>query len=66
MIMIVFHGSTDLVENPKIRESEYYLDFGIGFYTTTSYEQAERWAQIKMRRLDKNVGFVAKYECDTA
>ena len=48
--MIVFHGSTDLVESPEIRESEYYLDFGTGFYTTTSYEQAERWAQIKMRR----------------
>ena len=42
--MIVFHGSTDLVESPEIRESEYYLDFGTGFYTTTSYEQAERWA----------------------
>jgi hypothetical protein len=62
--MIVFHGSTELVENPEIRKSEYYLDFGIGFYTTTSYEQAERWAQIKMHRLNKNVGYVAKYEFD--
>ena len=62
--MIVFHGSTDLVESPEIRESEYYLDFGTGFYTTTSYEQAERWAQIKMRRLNKKVGYVARYEFD--
>ena len=37
--MIVFHGSTDLVESPEIRESEYYLDFGTGFYTT----QQEGW-----------------------
>ena len=62
--MILFHGSTDLVEQPEIRESVNFLDFGTGFYTTTSYEQAERWAQIKMRRLDKNIAYVARYEFD--
>ncbi len=62
--MIIFHGSTDLVKKPEIRENVYYLDFGKGFYTTTSYEQAERWAQIKMHRLNKSVGYVARYEFD--
>ena len=48
--MILYHGSTDLVDKPEIRKSDVYLDFGVGFYTTTSFEQAERWAKIKMRR----------------
>lgn len=62
--MIIYHGSTDLVEYPEIRVSENYLDFGTGFYTTTSYEQAERWARIKMRRENKSIGYVAIYEFD--
>ena len=48
--MILFHGSIDLVDKPEIRKGDVFLDFGVGFYTTTSYEQAERWARIKMRR----------------
>ena len=62
--MILYHGSTELVDCPEIRTSENYLDFGNGFYTTTSYEQAERWAKIKMRRENKSVGFVTIYEFD--
>ncbi len=62
--MIIYHGSTELVDKPEIRISETFLDFGTGFYTTTSYEQAERWAHIKMRRLNKTTGFVSVYEFD--
>ena len=62
--MILYHGSTELVENPEIRISANYLDFGAGFYTTTSYEQAERWARIKMRRENSSVGFVSRYNFD--
>ena len=36
--MILYHGSIDLVDKPEIREGDVYLDFGVGFYTTTSYE----------------------------
>ena len=62
--MILYHGSTELVEHPEIRTSENYLDFGTGFYTTTSYVQAERWAKTKMRRENKSVGYVTIYEFD--
>ena len=62
--MILYHGSTDLVDKPEIRVSEVFLDFGVGFYTTTSYEQAERWAKIKMRRNNTNIGYVSIYEFD--
>lgn len=62
--MIIYHGSTDLAEKPEIRTGDTLLDFGVGFYTTTSYEQAERWARIKMRREKKDIGYVASYEFD--
>lgn len=62
--MIIYHGSTELVQSPEIRVSDTYLDFGTGFYTTTSYEQAERWARIKMRRQNKDIGYVSIYEFD--
>ncbi len=62
--MIIYHGSTELVEKPEIRISESFLDFGAGFYTTTSYAQAERWARIKMRRENKNIGYVSVYQFD--
>ena len=64
--MILYHGSTDLVDKPEIRESDVYLDFGVGFYTTTSFEQAERWAKIKMRRKNVILGYVTIYEFDIA
>lgn len=62
--MIIYHGSVDLVEKPEIRIGEKYLDFGAGFYVTTSYEQAERWAKIKMHRAGAPTGFVNRYELD--
>ena len=60
--MILYHGSIALVDKPEIRKGDVYLDFGVGFYTTTSYEQAERWARIKMRRHNTAVGYVSIYE----
>ncbi len=62
--MILYHGSIELVEKPEIRKGDVYLDFGVGFYTTTSKEQAERWARIKMRRNNTDKGFVSVYEFD--
>lgn len=62
--MILYHGSTDIVNIPEIRKGEVFLDFGIGFYTTTSYEQAECCARIKMRRKNIDIGYVSVYEFD--
>lgn len=62
--MTIYHGSTVIVEKPEIRKVDSYLDFGTGFYTTTSYSQAERWAQIKMRRQNASIGYVSVYDFD--
>lgn len=48
--MELYHGSTEIVEQPGILKQQRLLDFGKGFYVTTSREQAERWALIKAKR----------------
>lgn len=62
--MILYHGSCEIVKEPEIRISETFLDFGSGFYTTTFYPQAERWARIKMRRNNTENCYVSVYEFD--
>jgi hypothetical protein len=47
--VILYHGSTLAVSEPKIICSEYGRDFGFGFYTTDIYDQARRWARRKAR-----------------
>lgn len=43
--MILYHGSNVIVDQPKLIRQNRYLDFGFGFYTTTSREQAVNFAQ---------------------
>ncbi len=62
--MILYHGSTFLVDKPEIRIGKSFLDFGVGFYLTTSKKQAERWAKIKMNRNKADVGFVSIHDFD--
>lgn len=47
--MILYHGSTVEVKNPKILTNEIGRDFGFAFYTTDIKEQAERWALRKAK-----------------
>ncbi len=42
--MIVYHGSDTVVDIPGILEAKRPMDFGGGFYVTTSKEQATGWA----------------------
>lgn len=62
--MILYHGSNIAVEHPKILVSDRLLDFGTGFYLTTSYEQAERWAVLTTKRREEGTPTVTVYEFD--
>ena len=42
--MICYHGSDTIVDIPRILEAKRPLDFGGGFYVTTSEKQARSWA----------------------
>lgn len=45
--MKLYHGSLEIVKAPRILSPTRTLDYGSGFYTTTSSEQAERWIARK-------------------
>lgn len=60
--MKLFHGSIVKVSNPEIREATHTLDYGKGFYATTSYEQAEDWVKRKMDEHKAVIGYVNVYE----
>lgn len=45
--MIVYHGSNQVIKNPKILVQGFYKDFGYGFYCTKMEKQAIRWALTK-------------------
>lgn len=48
--MRLYHSSNIIVEKPDTSHSRKYLDFGRGFYLTSIYDQAIRYAQRFKRR----------------
>jgi len=66
--MIIYHGSDTPVKSPKILTSNRLLDFGEGFYTTSSLEQAQRWAK-RVRERNKTIEQIVsvyEFEADKA
>jgi len=62
--MTIFHGSDTAVPAPKIFPANRLLDFGEGFYTTSSYEQAKRWANRVRTRRNSKKQIISVYEFD--
>ena len=62
--MILYHGSNVAVPEPRLLVIQRELDFGKGFYTTSDYEQAVRWARKTALRLKQEKSFVTVYEVD--
>ena len=60
--MKLYHGSHIEVKNPKILTSSRVGDFGRGFYTTSSLEQARRWAQIRAMQENQSSGVVTVFD----
>ncbi len=60
----IYHGSIEVVCSPEIRQPNRSLDYGAGFYATTSYEQAEKWVRRRMDDNKVNVGYINIYELD--
>ncbi|MBP3298740.1 MAG: DUF3990 domain-containing protein [Muribaculaceae bacterium] len=59
----LYHGSLDIVAIPEIREPNRTLDYGEGFYLTSSAEQAEAWVRRKLKG-NITLGYVNIYEYD--
>lgn len=62
--MKIYHGSLEIVEHPMILQPNRKLDYGCGFYTTTSEPQAEEWVRRRMREKGATSGYVNVYEFD--
>ena len=60
--MKLYHGSTVTVKHPNILRGREATDFGKGFYTTTNFEQAKKWALLKRKRERSNKAIVSVYE----
>ena len=60
--MKLYHGSNMEVAHPRIRKKLRALDFGAGFYLTSSKKQAEKWARAVTRRRQRGVPTLNIYE----
>ena len=63
-MITLYHGSNVAVEIPKILPKLRALDFGGGFYLTSSYAQAERWAKVIFKRRQEGQPIVNIYTFD--
>lgn len=60
----IYHGSIEVVEKPEIRRPNRSLDYGSGFYATTSFVQAKKLVERRMKDKGVSVGYVSVYELD--
>lgn len=57
--LILYHGSSVIVEHPAFGKGKAYNDYGVGFYCTEHIELAKEWA------CSENIdGYINQYEVD--
>lgn len=62
--MILYHGSNQVVYQPRLIRQNRFLDFGFGFYTTTNKSQAISFAEKVTKRRQTGKGMVSIYEIE--
>ncbi len=62
--MLCYHGSDTIVDVPKILQAKRPLDFGGGFYVTTSEVQAKAWAKKVALRNNSKQRYINAYDFD--
>ncbi len=63
-MITLYHGSTQIVEQPLANIGRSDLDFGKGFYVTTLRSQAERWAARMQLIQAKDSAWLSIYHFD--
>jgi len=58
--IVLYHGSTKVIEKPVFGRGNPKNDYGLGFYCTENLELAKEWAST-----EKGDGFANCYELDT-
>ena len=63
--MKLYHGTFSLdIAQPDLSKCRNKTDFGNGFYTTTSVEQARKWAVLRKNRFHTENAYIIEYEID--
>ena len=62
MSITLYHGSDSIIESPEIRSPNRTLDFGKGFYLTSSEKQATDWVRRKINVESYSKGYVNLYK----
>ena len=62
--MILYHGSNVEIKEPHLNYSRKSLDFGAGFYTTSDFKQAEKWAKRTATLRNAGKACVSVFETD--
>ncbi|MDO4430301.1 MAG: DUF3990 domain-containing protein [Lonepinella koalarum] len=57
----LYHGSNVEIQQPKILGHLRALDFGSGFYLTSNFHQAEKWAKLVVKRRQQGEAVVNRY-----
>lgn len=60
--LVLYHGSNVEVKEPKLIPSKRLLDFGAGFYLTSDFEQAKKWAIRTARNRGENRPLISTFE----
>jgi hypothetical protein len=60
--MKLYHGGLVEIKLPRIVVGDHIGDFGVGFYTTTSIQQARRFVKTKCDREQKTSGVVSIFD----
>lgn len=62
--MILYHGSNIEVMKPRLLETKRFLDFGPGFYLTSDFEQAKKWAIRTVSNRGEGSPMVSVFDID--
>lgn len=62
--MELYHGSNVEVKTPCLIPSKRLLDFGAGFYLTSDFEQAKKWAIRTAKNRGENVPLVSVFQIE--
>ena len=60
--MLLYHGSNVVVEKPRLIPPKRLLDFGAGFYLTSDFEQARKWASRTVALREDGQATVSVYD----
>lgn len=62
--IILYHGSNITGEEPAIIKSKRLLDFGTGFYLTSDFSQAKKWAIRTTNRREEGQPIISVFNVD--